>query len=86
MWKSSEKKIGIKGLGTFIVSLGNNIRFYKNKNELISGVIQWYSWKDKQIEIHGDDGKLYLMELLKDPETGKWQYSINNLTESRDEI
>jgi hypothetical protein len=42
------------------------------------GIWRWYSWKDKQIEIKGDDGEVYLMEIFKDPETGKWRYRVKS--------
>ena len=78
MRRLSEKKLRIKGLGIFKIGGGNEIQWYKDKEkkEAMSGVIRWYSWKDKQIEIKGDDGAVYLMEIFKDPETGKWRYRV----------
>ena len=80
MWKLFKRKVRIKRLGKYTLSVGNEIRWHKDKTkrEMMSGVIKWYSWKDKQIEINGDDGKTYLMEFIKDPETGTWGYTVSD--------
>jgi hypothetical protein len=75
----SERKLRIKELGTFIIDRGNEIKWYKDKekNQVMSGIIQWFSWKqNKQVSIKGKDGFFYLLHLYKDPLTRKWRYRV----------
>ena len=75
----SERKLRIKTLGTFIIDRGNEIKWYKDKekSEVMSGTITWFSWKrEKQISIKGEDGLFYVLRLYRDPLTRKWSYRV----------
>ena len=75
----SERKLRIKELGTFIIDRGNEIKWYKDKekNHVMSGIIQWFSWRqNKQVSIKGEDGLFYVLHLYKDPLTRKWRYRV----------